>query len=333
MNSKIFREAALAYQAVYDEELRQEIEEQQDFENWVNSLVEEGYDLSEYTWEEIYETYITEIGVNFGGQAAVDKVRARASAERASAAKLDAARTQRFGRGGAPSAGKDSSGNLRKPVPTAPRPAPAARPSGGSSAPAARPSAEPPARPALTAAARPAGAPTAKPAPTAAAKPTTSASTAAPKPKTPNPLMQKTFGYQTGGAPDQVAKTAAPTPAAKPTPTPPRRPGGSVKPGSLVSSFDLFDVVKGYLIDEGFAETEEAATSIMANMSQEWRMEVIGEAEKWIQKAIKKPGALSKQLGVPENENIPAEKLAAAAKKGGKLGQRARLAQTLKKLN
>ena len=62
MDSKIFREAALAYQAVYDEELRQEIQEQQDFEDWVNSLVEEGYDLSEYTWEEMYETYITEIG-------------------------------------------------------------------------------------------------------------------------------------------------------------------------------------------------------------------------------------------------------------------------------
>jgi len=61
--------------------------------------------------------------------------------------------------------------------------------------------------------------------------------------------------------------------------------------------------------------------------------EVIEEAEKWIQKAIKKPGALKKQLGVPADEKIPAAKLNAAAKKGGKLGQRARLAQTLKSLN
>ncbi len=53
-------------------------------------------------------------------------------------------------------------------------------------------------------------------------------------------------------------------------------------------------------------------------------------AEKWIQKAIKKPGALHKQMGVPKGEKIPAKKLAAAAKKPGKLGQRARLAQTLK---
>jgi hypothetical protein len=55
-------------------------------------------------------------------------------------------------------------------------------------------------------------------------------------------------------------------------------------------------------------------------------------AEKWIQKAIKKPGALHKQMGVPAGEKIPAKKLAAAAKKPGKLGQRARLAETLKKM-
>ena len=53
-------------------------------------------------------------------------------------------------------------------------------------------------------------------------------------------------------------------------------------------------------------------------------------AEKWIQKAIKKPGALKKKLGVLAGKTIPAKKLAAAAKKPGKLGQRARLAETLK---
>jgi hypothetical protein len=55
-------------------------------------------------------------------------------------------------------------------------------------------------------------------------------------------------------------------------------------------------------------------------------------AEKWIQKAIKKPGALRAQLGVKEGKPIPAKKLAAAAKKPGKMGQRARLAETLKGL-
>jgi hypothetical protein len=55
-------------------------------------------------------------------------------------------------------------------------------------------------------------------------------------------------------------------------------------------------------------------------------------AERWIQGAIKKPGALRRQLGVKGDKPIPASKLNAAAKKGGKLGQRARLAKTLKKL-
>ena len=57
-----------------------------------------------------------------------------------------------------------------------------------------------------------------------------------------------------------------------------------------------------------------------------------GSTDKWIQGAIKKPGALHEQLGVPMGEKIPAKKLAAAAKKPGKLGKRARLAETLKGL-
>jgi len=52
----------------------------------------------------------------------------------------------------------------------------------------------------------------------------------------------------------------------------------------------------------------------------------------WIKGAIKAPGSLRKSLGVKEGENIPAKKLAAAAKKSGKIGQRARLAETLKGL-
>ena len=54
--------------------------------------------------------------------------------------------------------------------------------------------------------------------------------------------------------------------------------------------------------------------------------------EKWIQKAIKKPGALRKELGAKPGKPIPAAKLAAAAKKPGKIGKRARLAETLKGL-
>ena len=54
--------------------------------------------------------------------------------------------------------------------------------------------------------------------------------------------------------------------------------------------------------------------------------------EKFIQSAIKKPGQLHKDLGVPLGEKIPAAKIKAAAAKGGKLGARARFAETLAKL-
>ena len=50
----------------------------------------------------------------------------------------------------------------------------------------------------------------------------------------------------------------------------------------------------------------------------------------WIAGAIKKPGALRKELGAKPGKPIPAAKLEAAAKKPGKLGQRARFAMTLK---
>lgn len=55
----------------------------------------------------------------------------------------------------------------------------------------------------------------------------------------------------------------------------------------------------------------------------------------WIAGAIKKPGALHKQLGVPVDKKIPAKKLAAAKKKakpGSALEKRLNLAKTLGKL-
>ena len=55
-------------------------------------------------------------------------------------------------------------------------------------------------------------------------------------------------------------------------------------------------------------------------------------AEKWIQKAIKKPGALRKTLGTKAGKTIPMGKLEKAASKSGITGQRARLAMTLRKM-
>jgi hypothetical protein len=57
----------LAYQAIYDQNLCESMEElgligegnseQDQFKSWVNELLDEGYDLSDYTWDELYEGY------------------------------------------------------------------------------------------------------------------------------------------------------------------------------------------------------------------------------------------------------------------------------------
>jgi len=50
----------------------------------------------------------------------------------------------------------------------------------------------------------------------------------------------------------------------------------------------------------------------------------------WIKDAVKHPGALHREMGVPMGQTIPAKKLAKAARAPGVLGKRARLAETLR---
>ena len=39
---------------------------------------------------------------------------------------------------------------------------------------------------------------------------------------------------------------------------------------------NLYDIILSHLLDEGYAETPEAAKAIMVNMSEEWRQSIIG---------------------------------------------------------
>ena len=59
--------------------------------------------------------------------------------------------------------------------------------------------------------------------------------------------------------------------------------------------------------------------------------------KKWIQKAVKKKGALTKTAkrdkGMTKKGTIKVSELNKLAKKPGKTGQRARLAKTLRKIN
>jgi len=53
MNSKDIRNLQEAYTGVYDGNLKEE----QEFKSWVTELLDEGYDLSDYTWNEMYDIY------------------------------------------------------------------------------------------------------------------------------------------------------------------------------------------------------------------------------------------------------------------------------------
>ena len=50
-----------------------------------------------------------------------------------------------------------------------------------------------------------------------------------------------------------------------------------VRKGKQEESFDLYDLVLSHLLDEGYADTYEAAEAIMVNMSEEWRESICEE--------------------------------------------------------
>ncbi len=59
--------------------------------------------------------------------------------------------------------------------------------------------------------------------------------------------------------------------------TPERR--AKYKRGLAIRQTDLYDVILSHLLDEGYAETPEAAEAIMVNMSEDWRDSIIEDTE------------------------------------------------------
>jgi hypothetical protein len=56
-----------------------------------------------------------------------------------------------------------------------------------------------------------------------------------------------------------------------------RRAGKSVpNTRDIDESCDIYDIILSHLLDEGYAETPEAAEAIMVNMSEEWRNSIVG---------------------------------------------------------
>jgi len=367
LTSKEVRDLMEAYQQVY---APQEISEEQvweEVEDWVNGLLDEGYDLSDYTWEEMYEAYIEEQGgrnrstttgavtmyaqprANTGqsyqspyARPRQDKLNSLNTGGRRPqmpglpsnyrGQELQAARKAAYSQIGT---GRSNAGTGAPPAPSSTRATTTtstgttAAPAGTTAAPAAG-STKPAGTPAR--AFSPANASTAdkikggmevynKQKQSGDVK--GAAQTGMDvnklkygdnfaKPKTPNPLMKGMPGQNkaeldqirgnaalssisqspsanrilSGTARSQTANEIgkasldrsaasisakpAPTPAAKPEPTTPPK-----KPETQLFHTDLFDLVKGYLLDEGYADTEEAALAIMSSMSEEWRESIV----------------------------------------------------------
>jgi hypothetical protein len=102
-------------------------------------------------------------------------------------------------------------------------------------------------------------------------------------------------------------------PGEKQTPAP-KKPGMTLQ----LAGADLFDIVKGHLMSEGYADTEEAAIAIMANMSEEWKQDIVEakygtkEGRKRLAKKIRKGEEIGKSG--PGTGFAAVEK---AAKEGG----------------
>jgi len=253
MNSKDYRNIREAYLQVYAPKELTEEQVWEEVEYWVNSLLEEGYDLSDYTWEEMYEQYLSELTYPDGP--------AIPTSNRSGVPSQQTGMDGRYSPGSSQvrpnpndfkykstSDGKNyknyndalaANRSRNAPRPTTPAPS-SVTPTPAAPAPGARPAAPAPG-------ARP---PAAKTLPT--------------KPMGGDPM-------------DQWAR-ANPTLAAK------------VKPGQSgyntirtrldadndrQENYDAYDLVLSHLINEGYADTYEAALTIMTNMSEDWKYSII----------------------------------------------------------
>ena len=322
-----------AYSEVYQPSLITEEVVQEAADMWVEACIAYGIDFSEYTLDELTESFIVDMSSEELSESVLNEILGMPSAQN-----LGAGLRQKFGQarravGGAikkvGGAVKDVAGAgaqgvvgqkttsknplarlanaatrqatkvpraaasfgagflTGKPGSTKPTPASPAKTSPNPT-PAAPKKETTPAAPKQqpTPAAPKSSAPAAKPTPAAPAKPVVKQTgdkakdmatwakanpTLANKPKTPNPLMKDMPGATLKKAQEapkpQMSKRAQNLAAGGPPKGPRER--------MLNQDLDLFDVIKGHLLDEGFAETEEAAVSIMANMSEEWRESIV----------------------------------------------------------
>ena len=282
-----------AYQQVYTPQELTEEQVWEGVENWVHSLLEEGYDLSDYTWEEMYGQYLEEQGRPDSAAIRNQNVYTPPASERPQIAG--------GGMGGMRGSGRDrnatqtssSPGALRVPAPTAAKIEPYKSKFAG-------------ARDAAIAKAQNIkGSPVVGPKIVGSGTPTPAAPAPGARPAAPAPGAKpdatKTLPTKPmGGDPmDQWAR-ANPTLAAK------------VKPGQSgyntirtrldadndrQENYDAYDLVLSHLINEGYADTYEAALTIMTNMSEDWKYSIVEETLDERRNVTDRPLGIMHRLG------------------------------------
>lgn len=225
LTSTTYKSLVESYSAVYDENIRTELNEEEqinEFLELINSLVEEGYDLSEYTYDELYEEYITEAGAG-------------------SLLKALGGRLVTAARGAARTAWKGTTKRTDKGIKVIP-----------------------------------------------GAKETTKELLA--RTGKVAPVVALALGADqalTGGKGREwvgsglnaLGQAGRSIPSPSSAKTQPSKPEDKKKSAwDQLQSVDLFDLIKGHLLDEGYVDTEEAALKIMANMSEEWKESIIEQS-------------------------------------------------------
>ena len=210
MDSQQVRNLQEAYIDVYEGDLTEE----QEFKSWVTELLDEGYDLSDYTWDEMYEIYNEEYkgGPAFGMKYSKPKP-------------LSGEKGDRSGYGGDEKFTKPDD-KIEKPGTTVP-----------------------------------------------------------PFKKGGYGRIMSNIPHGIGDHRDKIQSRistitgkdpGAPT-SQKMTPKEKKKNLEIIRKKKIQDSYDLYDTILSHLIDEGYADTYEAAESIMVNMSEEWRDDILNE--------------------------------------------------------
>jgi len=305
-----------AYNNVYAPQELTEEQVWEEVENWVNSLIEEGYDLSDYTWEEMYESYIEEQdavqGSLFTNKGTTQNFRGKPGGKpRTPFVKIEPVPTRSGVQPTPPrtpaftarqSPGQLSISSPNKPTTAKPnpyRPGAIVRATGPNMdkfpqlqrfANQARRVAEPVSRFAGAAAGltriTPAGVAAAVLAPRSTAPGTLNAA-----------LKRGDYKPQQGPKnPDQgLSKSQSFDKAYKTAKNKKNGMGSTFTWNNKSYKVEEYDVLFSYILDEGYADTEEAATTIIENMSEKWISTILEAHPLDAERMLRKTGKTYRQ--------------------------------------